>query len=189
MTFAAGIGRLDADNDPGVLKRRSVRGAAITFTAQGARFVLQFGSQIVLARMLLPRDFGLVAMIGPIISFVQIFNELGLTQATVQRAEITHDEISALFWVNTAISLALTLVLCAASPLVALFYGDARLTPITLCLACLLLLGGLAAQQIALMNRAMRFVPLAAIDIACLAVAVAVGIGRRPWARATGRWC
>ncbi len=184
--MSSAFGRLDQEQNVVVLKRRAVRGAAVTFAAQGTRFILQFGSQIVLARLLLPRDFGLVAMIGPIISFVQIFNELGLTQATVQREEISHDELSALFWVNSAVSAVVTACLCAAAPAVALFYGDPRLTMITVCLASLLLLNGLSSQQIALMNRGMRFVPLAVIDIACLAVAVVVGVAAA-WAGA-GYW-
>jgi PST family polysaccharide transporter len=77
--------RFDASSDRETLKRASVRGAAITFLSQGLRFVLQFGAQIVLAHWLLPREFGLIAMVAPVLSLVQVFNDLGLTQATIQR--------------------------------------------------------------------------------------------------------
>ena len=80
---------MQADSDVATLKRRSVQGVAATMGAQGIRVGLQFGSQIVLAHLLLPADFGLIAMIGPVLDFVQVFSELGLSQATIQKAEIT----------------------------------------------------------------------------------------------------
>jgi len=168
---------LAADSDAGVLKRRSVRGAAVTFAAQATRSVLQLGSQIVLAHLLAPAAFGLVAMVAPILNLVQVFNALGLTQATVQRAEITHGELSALFWINVVISACLAMAMALAAPLIAWAYGEPRLELVTICSASLLVLSGVSAQQIALMNRRMQFGPLAVIDIACLSVAVVVGIG------------
>ena len=167
---------LPVETDGHVLGQRSVRGGLATFAAQGLRIVLQFGSQIVLARLLLPADFGLIAMVAPLLTLVQIFNELGLSQATIQRAEISHGELSQLFWINLAASLALGGAMALSAPVVAWFYGEPRLAMICVCLASLLVLSGLGAQQIALMNRRMRFSALAAIDIACAALAVVAGI-------------
>ena len=171
---AFGIDSLTPAADAELLKRRSVRGAAATFLGQGTRFVLQFGAQVALARLLLPAQFGLVAMVGPVLSFVAIFNELGLTQATVQRARISHQELSNLFWINFAVSLVLAGCMAAASPLVASFYAEPRLVPVTLALAGLLVVSGLSSQPIALMNRTMRFGRLAVIDVACTTLTAAV---------------
>lgn len=162
--------------DLNALKRQSVRGAAATFLAQGLRFVLQFGAQIVLARMISPTDFGLVAMVGPVLMLIQIFNELGLSQATIQRTEISQHELSLLFWLNVLISSGLALCMAFSAPLIARFYGQPQLTPICVCLSILLVSSGLASQPIALLNRHMRFSALARIDIACSAAAVIVGI-------------
>ena len=169
--------RLQAESDVQQLKRRSVRGAAATFVAQGLRFVLQFGSQVALARLLLPADFGLVAMIAPVLSFVQIFNELGLSQATIARPEISQGELTALFWINAAISLVMALLMAAAAPLVAAFYGQPRLVWICISIASLLVISGLSTQQVALMNRRMNFTTLATMDVACALFAAAAGIG------------
>ncbi len=158
------------------LKRRSVHGVAATLFGQVLRFALQFGAQLALARLLPPAEFGLIAMIGPLLNFVWIFNELGLSQATVQRATISQQQLSNLFWVNAAVSTALAGLTCLAAPLIAWFYGEPRLFAITLWLSALLVVGGLGAQQIALLNRHMRFIPLATIDVTCTAVSVAVGI-------------
>ena len=85
-------------------------------------------------------------MIGPVLSFVGIFNELGLSQATVQRPSITHQELSNLFWINVAVSSVLALLMCGAAPLIALFYNEPRLTAITMWLATMLVVGGSLAQ-------------------------------------------
>ena len=79
------------------LGRRSVRGGAVTAAGQGAKFFLNLASTALLARLLSPNDFGLVAMILVITGFVHLFRDLGLTMATVQRQEITQEQVSALF--------------------------------------------------------------------------------------------
>lgn len=163
-------------DDAATLKRRSVQGAAATFVSQGLRFLLQFGSQVALARLLMPSQFGLVAMLGPVLAFVGIFNELGLSQATIQRASISRQELSNLFWINVAVSTALAGLMCLAAPAIAAFYNEPLLVPIALALASLLVLGGLTAQQIALLNRNMRFMALATIDVSSTAMATIVGI-------------
>jgi len=172
--------------DAATLKQRSVRGAAATMVSQGIRIVLQFGSQIALARLLLPGEVGLVALVGPLLGFVAIFTELGLTQATVQRESITQSELSGLFWISTTIGAVLAGVMCAMAPLAAAFYHEPRLTPVAMALAGLLVLAGMAAQPIAVMNRNMRFVPLAVLDIGCSVASAVVGIGAA-WA-GMGYW-
>lgn len=165
-----------ADVQRDELKRRSVHGAAATVVAQGIRFVLQFGSQVVLARLLAPAEFGLVAMVTPIVGFLQIFGDMGLLPATVQKPTISQRELSGLFWVNLAVSAALAVLVIACSPGVAWLYGEPRAAGVTACLGALLLLAGLSAQPMALMTRRLRFLPLAAIDIAASAAAATAGI-------------
>ncbi len=166
-----------APRDRSTLKRASVHGVAVTFLSQGFRFVLQFGAQIVLAHWLRPGEFGLIAMVAPVLSLVQVFNDLGLTQATIQRQDISHRELSMLFWINVGVSACLAGLMAAAAPLVAWFYHEPRLTLITVACGSLLLLSGISAQQIALMNRRMRYTRLAIIDIACAFMAFVVGLG------------
>ena len=174
---AADSARFNAATDHGSLKRASLHGVAVTFLSQGLRFVLQFGAQIVLAHWLLPREFGLIAMVAPVLSLVQVFNDLGLTQATIQRPQITHNELSTLFWINFGVSACLAAVMMLAAPFVAWFYHEPRLILITVAFSAMLLVTGAGAQQIALMNRRMRYTPLAIIDVACAFMAFAVGLG------------
>ncbi len=158
------------------LKGRSVKGGSITIVAQIVKLFLQIGSSVFLARLLTPNDFGLIAMVAVLTSFVLIFKDMGLSMATVQRAEINHGQISTLFWVNVAFSLMIMLITVALAPVVALFYGEPRLKWITIALACGLLFGGLAVQHQALLKRQMRFACLAAINVISMFIGVFVAI-------------
>lgn len=122
-------------------------------------------SLVVLARILTPADFGLVAMVSAVVGFVALFKDAGLAMATVQRKQINHAQISTLFWINMGISVALAGLLVAASPLVAVFYNEPRLTWVTAALGTGFFAGGLSVQHQALLRRQMRFSVLAGTEI------------------------
>src|SRR5690348_5112270 len=100
----------------GGLKRQSLRGSLATLVAQGIKMVIQIGSQIALARLLFPAEYGLVAMAYPVVAFVQVFNDIGLGQAIVQRPVLEQKQVSALFWLNLGVSFLLGLSVILISP-------------------------------------------------------------------------
>jgi O-antigen/teichoic acid export membrane protein len=159
------------------LKGRTISGAFITIAAQGVQFVLNLASIMVLARLLTPKDFGLFAMVTSVIGYLRVFKDAGLSTATVQREGITHAQVSNLFWINVAVSGAISLIFAAGSPIVAWFYREPRLVPITLVLSSTFILSGLIVQHTALLNRQMRFKALALIQVSSLLIGVVVGIG------------
>ncbi len=171
--------------DPGDdLKRRSVRGAAATLSSQGVVFVIRLVVTSVLARLLSPMDFGLVAMATPLVAFVILFEDLGLSMATVQRNELSEGLVIRLFWVNVLAGFGLTVVTILCAPLVSLFFHDGRLTAITMALGSAFIIGGLGAQQRALLIRQMRFGFLSRLQIAavtasalCAIAAALLGFG------------
>jgi O-antigen/teichoic acid export membrane protein len=158
------------------LKGRSVRGGLMTLTSQGAQFIVQTASTMVLARLLVPADFGLVAMVTAITGLGQAFADLGLSEASIQREKIGHKQVSTLFWINVAIGLALTLLTAALAPELAWFYGEPRIRNITFLFSLTFLIGGLRVQHDALLRRQMRFSSLAIRDVASYALAVPVAI-------------
>lgn len=161
----------------GDLGGRTVRGGAITMSAQGVKFLLNLFATAILARLLLPADYGLIAMVAPITGFIALFKDMGLSMATVQREQVTHEQVSNLFWVNVLVSTTLMAMTAAAAPAIAWFYDEPRLAGITVAFAATFLIGGLSAQHQALLQRQMRFGPLAVAEIASMAVSIAVGIG------------
>jgi polysaccharide transporter, PST family len=158
------------------LKKRSVHGSATTFVAQGARLLIKLATQILIARLLLPADYGLVAMIAPILSLSYLMGELGLGQAVILQPSITSAEISSLFWFSLALNSALAAGLMLLSPGIAWLYHEQRTVPITLALAALLPISGMAGQHIAVLNRQLRFASLAVLDVAPPAISLMAGL-------------
>ena len=145
--------------------RVALRGGLLTVIAQGIKIVVQFLSVIVLARLLIPEDFGLVASVSPIVAFVALFQNLGLQQAVVQRKEISQRQLNQVFWMSAIAGLASTAIVVALSPAVAAYYGDARMVGITIGAGLPLFLGSLAAMPLSLMNRHLQFGQLAINDV------------------------
>ncbi|MEE8106866.1 MAG: lipopolysaccharide biosynthesis protein [Planctomycetota bacterium] len=158
------------------IKHRSVRGGAIAFSAQGVKFALGLASTALLARLLSPRDFGVVAVVTAVTGFVALFRDFGLGAVTIQRKEIQDTEVSALFWINAATGLVLVGITAALAPALAAFYQKPELRDVTFALSGVFLLGGLGVQHQALLRRQMRFLALAAIDIGALAAGLTVGV-------------
>lgn len=148
----------------------------VTGAAQGFKLGLQIVSVIVLARLLTPDAFGVVAMCAPVMAFLGLFQSMGLLQATVQRPVLTHAHVNFLFWVNVAITVALAALLVLISPQVAAFYGEPRVGPLMAAMALPMLLSGAAAQHGALLNRRMQFGRLALIDVVAAAVTLVATI-------------
>ncbi len=171
------FGRLfDSEYLKNDLKGRSIRGGAVTMTAQAVKFFLHMGSIVVLARLLTPQDFGMVAMVTAISGFVALFKDMGLSMATIQKAEINHSQVSTLFWINTAVSFVLALVLAMCAPIISRFYGEPRLKLITLVLSVTFIFSGLTVQHQALLRRQMRFSVLAVIQIVSMGISITTGI-------------
>lgn len=154
------------------LKGKSVRGGIWTITSQGTQFVLQSTATVMLARLLTPSDFGLVAMVTAITTMGQAFADFGLSEATIQQPEITHEQVSNLFWINVAIGILLTSLAAALAPVLTWFYREPRLESITLVLSLTFFIGGLRVQHDALLRRQMRFTALAIRDVVASALAV-----------------
>ena len=154
------------------LKGRSVRGGVWTFSSQGVGLISTSAMTIVTARLLTPVDFGLVAMVTAITGLGQAFADLGLSEATIQRDDITHEQVSALFWINVAVGLGLMMVMMSLAPVLVWFYREPRLMALTLVLAPTFLIGGLRVQHNALLQRQMRFTALAVRDIVAYVVSV-----------------
>jgi len=144
---------------------RAISGGFVTIGAQGAKFVLNFAAAAILARLLTPRDFGLVGMVLGVTGLVALFKELGLSTATVQRNTITQQQVSNLFWVNVSFSGILTIISVGLAPLIARFYQDPSVTGIMMVLSLTFLLTGSTVQHLALLNRLMRFRAIATIEV------------------------
>lgn len=158
------------------LGRASLHSGMIFIAARGANVFVQLASTILLARILSPHDFGLVAMVLALVGFAPMLIDFGTSEASTQKTHITQTEISSLFWLNVAISLGLTVLLIGSSGLIARLFGEPSLTSIALALSITFVLTAMTTQHSALMRRAMQFRRLAMIDISANLVGSAVSV-------------
>jgi PST family polysaccharide transporter len=158
------------------LEARAVRGGFATVLSQGVKLALQFAAIVILARLLDPEDFGSFAMVAAVFAVFEIFRDLGLSVATVQRPELTHRQVSTLFWINALLGTVASVAFAALAPALAWFYGKPALLQITPAVALALLLGGLSSQHLALLRRQMRFAAVALILTAAETLSLAVAV-------------
>ena len=143
---------------------------------QVSRLALQIGATAVLARLLTPADHGLLAMVVAITGFIGIFQDMGLSTATIQKDEINHDQVSTIFWLNVVFGVILALFTMLIAPLVVMFYNEPRLLWITIALSSSFVFGGLTSQHQALLGRNMKLGSITIIQLLSTASGYLVGI-------------
>jgi PST family polysaccharide transporter len=159
------------------LKEKTIRGGFARLCAQGINFAFRLGSLMILARLLGPKDFGLVGMVTAFTGVLTLFRDFGLSAAAIQRADITEEQVSALFWINVFAGVVLSCVAIAAAPLIAAFYHEPRLTNVTMALAAGFLFNAIGVQHSAILQREMRFTALAVVNTVGLVLGTALAIG------------
>lgn len=165
------------------LRSRALTGASVTLIAQTGAFAISTVGTVVLARLLTPRDFGLVTMVLAFSFLLQNFGINGFIEAIIQREQIDHKQVSTLWWINVCIILGLTLLFMASAPVIAWFYREPLLKPIVVVMAMSILLGGVSTQHQALLRRNMEFAKIAACDLAATlaSLSIAILLAYRGW--------
>ena len=159
------------------LKQRTIRGGLARLCAQGANFFIRLCSLMVLARLLGPKDFGLVGMVTAFTGILTLFRDFGLSSAAIQRTHVSDEQISTLFWINIFVGMLLGLLAVVGAPIIAAFYHEPRLVGVTAVLALGFLFNAAGVQHSVLLQRQMRFTALAVINTVGLIAGTAVGIG------------
>ena len=160
----------------GSLKQNTARGALFSSGAQGVSFVLRTVSMVILARLLFPKDFGLVGMVTAATGFIGLFRDAGLSLATIQRDTLTKGHVFTLFWVNLAVGCFLATMSAILAPVLVSFYHEPRLFWITVTLGIAFIFQGGSAQHRAILQRKMRFRQLAIIDTVSWAGSIVLAV-------------
>lgn len=161
----------------------AARGALVTIGGQGGRLLLQLVGIAILARLLDPADYGLIAMVTVLVNLGEIFRDFGLSAAAVQSPTLPRGARDNLFWANTLLGVALYAVSLIVAPLIADFFDQDALVSITRVLALVFILNGLATQFRANLTRDLQFGRIAGAEVASQAVGLVVGV-----ATALGGW-
>lgn len=142
----------------------------------GASFGIQILSMLVLSRLLLPSDFGVVAMVTIFVALGNLLRDFGLPLAGLQEEFLTRQQASNLFWMSTAIAAVGSILLALSAPALVALFHEPRLAQIVPFLAIAVFLGGLSSQLQVHLARRMQFGALVASDVVGQIVALAVGI-------------
>ena len=159
------------------LSGRSAHAGAMLLAAQGVSFALGVGSTMILARLLQPADFGLIAMALTYVAFVGVFNDFGLPMAAVQRARLDPSHASALFWLGAGLSLGVAAATLALAPAIAAFYDEPRLVQILGLMAIVFVAVGLGALPQGLLRRDLRFGVVTSAELAATVAGIGVAVG------------
>jgi teichuronic acid exporter len=138
---------------------------------------VQFFVTLVLARLLAPEDFGIIALLSFFTALSITFAQSGLTLGLVQRQDTSLDEESTIFWWNLAIALAFSVILVGLGPALAAFYGHEILRPLMWVAAAQVIFSALGAVQIALLTRNLAFGQLTKVGIVSSLLSGGVAIG------------
>ena len=159
------------------IKRKVLRGGLAKLCGQVANSALRLGFLAVLARLLDPQDFGLVAMVTFVTAILDLFTTAGLSSAAIQRSTITEEQISTLFWINILVGISLALLCLAIAPVLVAFYHEPRLFWITVAMAAGFVFNSAGVQHNALLQRQLDYISLTAIEIVSQLTSLCIGIG------------
>jgi len=178
---ASGVFRPVADGSE--LRRLTLQGAAATLSAAAVSLALRVVPTVVLARLLTPVDFGVVAMVTTFSLLLESFGLNGFTEAVIQREEIDHYTASNLFWINLGGGLVLTIAFAASGSLLSRFYRNPLVVDVTVAVSVAIFIAAAATIHSALLKRAMRFAAISFNEILALAVygAATILLAWRGW--------
>ncbi|MBF4461891.1 MULTISPECIES: MOP flippase family protein [unclassified Rathayibacter] len=151
------------------LRRRTVDATTWTAISFAVALVVQLGQFAILARLLDPSEMGLIAIVGLLNTFVDIFLGMGVAQAIIQRRRASSFELSSVFWLNLTVGLLVTAVVVAAASPIAVLLGSDAAAPM-LSLAALVFVGSAAGQvPRAVLEKGLRFRAVAISESVSLA--------------------
>ena len=146
------------------IRRDALRGLSWTGVSAFLQRAGQFGFTVVLARLIAPHAWGLFAIMTVFTGFLSLFVDFGFASAIIQREDIEERHLNSAFWLNIAMGTVLMLVTIAMAPVLAAFYSQPRLLPLTIIFAPAFLLGSLVGIQAAVLRRKMAFRKFSVID-------------------------
>lgn len=165
------------DMETGDIRKRTLTGLGWSGAQQAMQQGLKFAFTILLVRLLTPDDFGQVGMILVFAGLAQLFSELGLGAAVVQRKDLRPEHLDSVFWANIAAGAVLTCVFAALAGPIAAFYEVPSLRPLTLAISLSFIIGSLRVVQYSLVLRSMNFRKLALVETAAVLLSGVLAVG------------
>jgi len=158
------------------LGSRVIRGSAWMLAMRWSVRLVGIVNTAVLARLLTPEDFGVVAMAGMVIAILMVFDDVGLELCIVRQPNLTHAHLDTAWTVRIALSLVIALLIAGAAPLTARFFAEPRLVPVMLALALAPVIGGLWNVSVMMYLRDLNYAKDFEINVVVRVLSAVVGI-------------
>ena len=158
------------------LKRMAIRGGVWNVVAQAVRLVCQLGSTIVLARLLLPEDFGIVASLVSFVALISGLRDLGLATAIVQAEKMPKNVLNTLFGISVILSTIFVVIIICSGKFVSWLVSDSRVFTAGCFLSIGYLFIILETVPLGLLRRGLKFKQIALRDIAIAILSIVVSI-------------
>ena len=129
------------------LRKKSLQGVVWSFIQQFSGQILSFLISIVLARLLLPAEFGLIGMIAIIIAIGGALKDAGMSQSLIRTEKPEDIDYSTVFYINIIVSVLVYVIVFVSAPLVSRFYGEPQLVDLIRVLSIGIVLGAFSAVQ------------------------------------------
>lgn len=150
---------------PESLTQQASKGAFWSLASNITVSAISFVGTAILARMLEPKDFGLIGMAVLVTGVVQLFGNFGLGAALVQKKDVTDEDLSTAFWANMAAGVALTVICILISPLAAMFFREKEVMWVLICMSFNFIFSALPAVHSTLIYRRIQMKPLALMEV------------------------
>jgi len=158
------------------LGARAARSGVVVAGGRVVQGVVSLASVAILARLLTPSDFGVLAMVLPVALIVDMTINAGLHVAVMHEARLSASQVSRLFWIGQRFNALILVAMALSAPLLARFYGEPRVTAVALIWTLALAFHGLGAFPESLLKRHIQFGRLTLIEVGAMIVGVAVAI-------------
>jgi O-antigen/teichoic acid export membrane protein len=159
-----------------ILTQKAIRAGANRMLGYGGRSLVRLGSLIILARLLAPSDFGIIAMVTVLTGTFEIFSTGGLSAAAVQRQDVSDAQTSSLFWVNLVIGLLLAALCGLAAPVLRTFYHEPTAGLVMAAMGPAFIFTAAGVQHIGILQRELRFATLSALEFTSEALSAVIGV-------------
>lgn len=156
------------------LKNKAISGTKWKTSLNTGRYFISFFLSIILARLLGPKEFGLIGMISILMAVAQIFIDSGLSQAVIRQKNVIEEDYSTVFYFNIFVSSFFYLLFFFTAPYVAAFYGEPILIPITRLVTLVFLINSLGIIQNSILVREIKFKTQAICNFSGLIVSVII---------------
>lgn len=158
------------------LKKQAIKGVIWTFAQQFSIQLINFGVQIILARLLMPEEFGLIAMLAVFIALGQTLMDGGMTTSLIRTKKVDKLDYSTVFVSNIGVSLFIYLILFFCSPYIGAFYDQPILTNIIKLYALTFVIRSFVAVHVAKLTKEMNFKLQMKLQIPSTIVGAIVGV-------------